>query len=99
MDNSERDGNTTPPDLSLEKPVCRSGSNSQNWTWNNRLVPNRKRSMSRLYIVTWIINLCAEYIMRDAGLEEVQAGIKIAGRNITSLRCADVTTLQKVKRK
>ena len=43
---------TRPPDLPLEKPVCRSGSNSQNWTWNNRLVPNRKRSTSRLYIVT-----------------------------------------------
>ena len=32
-----------------------SGSNSQNWTWNNRLVPNTKRSMSRLYIVTLLI--------------------------------------------
>ena len=38
-----------------EKPMCRSGSNSQNWTWNNRLFPNRKRSMSRLYIVTLLI--------------------------------------------
>ena len=51
-ENSERDGNTRPPDLPLEKPICRSGSNSENWTWNNRLVPNRKRSMSRLCIVT-----------------------------------------------
>ena len=50
-----RDGNTRPPDLPLEKSVCRSGSNSYNWTWNNRLVPNRKRSMSRLYIVTLLI--------------------------------------------
>ena len=49
--------------------------------------------MSRLYIVTWIINLCAEYIMRDAGLEEVQAGIKIAGININNLRYADETSL------
>ena len=55
-----------------------------NWTWNNRLVPNRKRSMSNLY---------AEYIMRNAGLEEAQAGIKIAGRNINNLRYADNTTL------
>ena len=44
-----------PPDLPLEKSVCRSGCNSWNWTWNNRLVPNRKRSMSRLYIVTLLI--------------------------------------------
>ena len=44
-----------PPDLPLEKPVCRSGSNSSNWTWNNRLAPNSNRSMSRLYIVTLLI--------------------------------------------
>ena len=42
-------------DLPLEKSVCRSGSNSQNWTWNNRLVPDRESSMSRLYIVTLLI--------------------------------------------
>ena len=38
-------------------------------------------------------NLYAEYIMRNAGLDEVQAGIKIAGRNINNLRYADDTTL------
>ena len=40
-----------------------------------------------------LFNLCAEYIMRNAGLDEVQAGIKIAGRNISNLRYADDTTL------
>ena len=55
VENSERDGNTRPPDLPLEKPVCRSGSNSENWIWNNRLVPNKNKSMSRLYIVTLLI--------------------------------------------
>ena len=40
-----------------------------------------------------LFNLYAEYIMRNAGLEEAQAGIKIAGRNINNLRCADDTTL------
>ena len=55
VENSEREGNTSPSDLPLEKPICRSGSNSYNWTWNNRLVPNRKRSTSRLYIVTLLI--------------------------------------------
>ena len=39
----------------MEKPVCRSRSNSSNWTWNNRLVPNRERSISRLYVVTLLI--------------------------------------------
>ena len=50
-----RDGNTRPLDLPPEKSGCRSRRNSWNWTWNNRLVPNRKRSMSRLYIVTLLI--------------------------------------------
>ena len=53
----------------------------------------KKRSTSRLYIVTLLIYLYAEYIMRNAGLEETQAGIKIAGRNINNLRHADDTTL------
>ena len=47
-----------------------------------------------------LFNLYAEYIMRKAGLDEAQAGIKIAGRNINNLRYADDTTLmaKKVKR-
>ena len=40
-----------------------------------------------------LLNLYAEYIMRNTGLEETQAGIKIAGRNINNLRYADDTTL------
>ena len=40
-----------------------------------------------------LFNFYAEYIMRNAGLEETQAGIKIAGRNIINLRYADDTTL------
>ena len=48
----------------------------------------------------YLFNLYAEYIMRNAGLEEAQAGIKIAGRNINNnLRYADDTTLmEKVKK-
>ena len=46
-----------------------------------------------------LFNLYAEYIIRNAGLEEAPAGIKIAGRNINNLRYADDATLwQKVKR-
>ena len=41
----------------------------------------------------FLFNLYAEYIMQNAGLEEAQAGIKIAGRNINNLRYADDTTL------
>ena len=40
-----------------------------------------------------LFNLYAEYIMRNAGLDEAQAGIKFAGRNINNLRYADDTTL------
>ena len=40
-----------------------------------------------------LFNLYAEYIMRNAGLEEAQAGIKIAGRKLNNLRYADDTTL------
>ena len=46
-----------------------------------------------------LFNLYAEYIMRNAGLEEAQAGIKIAGRNSNNLRYADMPPLwQKVKK-
>ena len=44
-----------------------------------------------------LFNLYAEYIMRNTGLDEAQAGIKIAGRNINNLRYTDDTTLMAVK--
>ena len=49
--------------------------------------------MSRLYAVTCLFNLFAEYIMRNAGLDEAQAGIKNVRRNINNLRYAENTTL------
>ena len=57
------------------------------------MFPNRKGGISRLYIITVLFNLYAEYIMRNAGLDEAEAGIKITGRNINYLRYADDTTL------
>ena len=56
------------------------------------MVPNRKRSKSSLYIVTVLIILCAEYIVRNTCLDDEQVGIKIAGRNINNLRYADDAT-------
>ena len=47
----------------------------------------------RCILSPYLVNFYAEYIMRNSGLEETQAGIKIAGRNINNLRCADDTTL------
>ena len=53
-----------------------------------------KEYIKAVYILSpCFLNLYAEYIMRNAGLDEVQAGIKIAGRNINNLRYADDTTL------
>ena len=78
--------------LPLEKPICRSGSNrTGHGTTDTFQIGKGVRQGC-------ILSLClfyfyAEYIMRNAGLEEAQAGIKIAGRNINNLRYADDTTL------
>ena len=53
--NSSRDGNKRPPYPSPEKPVRSSRSNNLNWAWNTRLVPNREKSMSRMYIANLLI--------------------------------------------
>ena len=93
MENSERDGNTRPPDLPLEKPVCwseatvRTGHGTTDWFQIGKGV------RQGCILSACLFNLHAEYIMRNAGLEETQAGIKIAGRNINHLRYADDTTL------
>jgi len=49
--------------------------NSKNWKWNNRLVPNRERSTSRLYILSLAYFHDGEYIMKNARVDEAQAGI------------------------
>ena len=50
-------------------------------------------SSEKPLLLPCLFNLYAQYIMRHAGLDEAQAGIKIAGRNINNLRYADDTTL------
>ena len=66
---------------------------------SGRLVPNRKRSTSRLYIVTLLINLYAEYIMRNAGLEETNLESRLPGEiTITSDMQMTPPLWQKVKR-
>ena len=96
MENSERDGNTRAHDLPLEKPVCRSRRTvrTRHGTTDWFLIGTE---VHQGYILSLcLFNLCAEYIMRNAGLDETQAGIKIARRNINIpayLRYADDTTL------
>ena len=91
MENSERDGNTRPPDLPLEKPVCRSGSNRTGHGITDWFQIGKGVSQSCI-LSPCLLNLYAEYIMRNAGLEEAQAGIMIAGRNINYLCYADNTS-------
>ena len=99
MEKSEGDGNTRPLDLPLEKPVAgqeatvRTGHGTTDWFQIG------KGARQGCVLSPCLFNLYAEYIMRNTGLEEAQAGIKVAGRSINNLRYADDTTLwQRVKR-
>ena len=67
--------------------LSRSGHETTDWFQIGKGV--RQGCVSSLCL----FNLYAEYIMRNAGLDETQSGIKIAGRNINNLRYADDTTL------
>ena len=99
VENFSRDGNTRPPDLSPEKSVCRSGSNSETGHGTTDWFQIVKGIRQGCILSPCLFNLYAEYIMQNAGLDEAQAGIKIAGRNINNLRYTDDTTLwQKVKK-
>ena len=83
------DGNTRPPDMPLEKSVCRSGSNSKSGHGTTDWFQIGKGVCQGCILSPCLFNFYAEYIMRNAGLDEAQAGIKIAGRNINNLRYAD----------
>ena len=89
----KRDGNTRPPDLPLEKPICRSGSNTRTGHGTTDWFQIGKGVRQGCILSPCLFNIYAEYIMRNAGLEEAQAGIKISRRNIYDLRYADDTTL------
>ena len=92
LESSERDKNTRPPDLPPEKSVCRSGSNRIGYGTTDWLQIG-KGVRQGCILSPCLFNFYAEYIMRNAGLDEAQAGIKIARRNINNLRYADDTTL------
>ena len=92
VENSPRDGNTKSPNLPLEKSVCRSGNNRTGHGTTDWF-QIRKGVCQGCILSPCLFNLYAEYIMRNAGLDEAQAGIKIARRNTNNLSCADNTTL------
>ena len=93
MENSERGGNTRPPDLPLrnlyagQEATVRTAHGTTDWFQIGKGV------LQGCILSPCLFNFYAEYIMRNAGLEEAQAGNKIAGRNINNLRYADDTTL------
>ena len=70
-----------------KEPTVRTGHGTIDW------IQIRKGVCQGCILSPCLFNLYAEYIMRNTGLDEAQAGIKIAGRNINNLRYADVTTL------
>ena len=88
MENSSRDGNTRPPDLYAgQEAAVRTEHGTTDW------FPIIKGVRQGCILSPCLFNFYAEYIMRHTGLEESQAGIKIAGRSINNLRYADDTTL------
>ena len=86
MESSDRDGNTRPSYLSPEKPV-RTLYGTTDW------FKIEKGVQQGCLLLACLFNLYIEHIMRNAGLDELEAGIKIGGRNINNLRYADDTTL------
>ena len=84
--------NTRPPDLPPEKSVCRSVRTVRTGHGTTDWFQIGKGVRQGCILSPCLFNFCAEYIMRNAGLEETQARIKIAGRNINNLRYADNTT-------
>ena len=87
-----RDGNTRSPYLPPEKSVCTSRSN-RNEHGTTDWFQIRKGIHQGCILSPCLFNLYAEYIMRNARLDEAQIGIKIARRNINNLGYADDTTL------
>ena len=93
MKNSSRDGSTRPPKLPLKKSVCRSGSNIETRHGTTDWFQIRKGVCQGCILSSCLFNLYAEYILKNARLDEAEAGIKIARRNNNNLRYADDTTL------
>ena len=88
-----KDSYTIPPDMSVEKSVCSSRSNSRSEHGTTDWFQIWKGVCQGCVFSPCLFNVYAEYIMQNSWLDEAQAGIKIAGRNINNLRYANDTTL------
>ena len=77
----------------VQEATVRTGYGTTDWFQIGKGVPQG------CILSPCLFNLYAEYIMRNAGLEETQAGIKVAGRNINNLRYADDITLMEESEK
>ena len=80
-----------------QEATVRTGRGTTDWTWNNNkqnfpIFQIGKGVCQGSILSLCLFNLYAEYIIRNPGLDEAQAGIKIAGRNINNLTYADDTT-------
>ena len=96
--NSYRDGNSRPPYLPPEKSVCRSRRNRTGHGTTDWLQIGKGVHQGCI-LSPCLFNFYAEYITLNARLDEAQAGIKTAGRNINNLRYADDTTLNSRKQR
>ena len=92
MENSSKNGNTRSPYLPPKKSVCRSRSNRTGHGTTDWFKIG-KGVRQGCVLSPCLFNFYAEYIIRNAGLDEAQARIKIGRRNINTLRYADDTTL------
>ena len=93
MENSSRDENIRPFDLLLRNLYASQEATVRTGHGTTECFQIGKGVRQGCILPPCLFNLYAEYIMRNAGLEEAQAGIKIAGRNINNRRYAGDTTL------
>ena len=93
MQNSERDGNTRHLTCLLRNLYAGQEATVRTGHRTTDCFQIGKGVHQGYILLPCLFNFCAEYIIRKAGLEEAQAGNKIAGRNISNLRYEDDTTL------
>ena len=86
MENSSGDGDTRPPDLLLEKPICSQEATVRIAHGITDWFQIGKGVHQGCILSLCLFNLHEVYVMRNTGLEEAQAVIKIVGRNINNLR-------------